>query len=67
MTVDGGMTTLQSGGYVDIQAADSNNPNVPASEILLQSGSNTNNVGGSGGDFFAFAGDAAGGKLWFSF
>ena len=65
LTVDGGMATLQSGGYVDIQAADSNNPNVPASEILLQSGSNTNNVGGSGGDFFAFAGDAAGGKLWF--
>ena len=30
-----------------------------ASDVMLQSGSGTNKEGGSGGDFFAFAGDAA--------
>ena len=53
---------LNSGGYVAISAANTDSPNVSASEILLQSGSSTSSAGGSGGDFFAFAGDGAGGK-----
>lgn len=60
--MDGGRFDVVSGGSVAISAADANSPNVPASEILLQSGSGTNIVGGSGGDFYAFAGDAAGGE-----
>ena len=53
---------VKSAGFVAISAANTDSPNVQASEILLQSGSGTNKVGGSGGDFLAFAGDAAGGK-----
>ena len=62
LILDGGRFDVMSGGSVAISAADTSSPNVLAFEILLQSGSGTNTVGGSGGDFFAFAGNAAGGK-----
>ena len=61
MRLDGGTFDVRSGGNVAIESASSDDPNGKASEIVLQSGSNANEVGGSGGDFFAFAGDGAGG------
>ena len=62
LVLDGGHFDIMSGGSVSISAANTDSSNVPASEIFLQSGSGTNTVGGSGGDFFAFAGDGARGK-----
>ena len=50
-------------GSVSIAAADTDATNEKASDILLQAGSSTNVIGGSGGNFFAFAGGAAAGKL----
>ena len=50
LILDGGRFDVKSVGYVAISAANTYSPNVPASEILLQSGSGTNTVGGSGGD-----------------
>lgn len=65
LLLDGGQFDVQSGGSVSITAANTQSPNVPGSEIVLQSGSGMNIVGGAGGDFFAFAGDAAGGESFF--
>lgn len=57
----GSHSLILDGGRFD--AANTDSPNVSsASEILLQSGSSTSSAGGSGGDFFAFAGDGAGGE-----
>ena len=58
---------MKSGGDVIVSAANTDLPNAPASEILLRAGSGTNNAGGSGGNLFAFAGDAAGGKQLINF
>lgn len=58
--VDGHSLVLD--GSVSIAAADTAT-NEKAAAILLQAGSGTNVIGGSGGDFFAFAGDTAAGKL----
>ena len=60
--LDGGRFGVASGGSVLISAADTHGWNVPAFKILLQSSSGINAVGGSGGDFFAFAGDGARGE-----
>lgn len=62
LVLDGGKFEVKSGGAVIVSAANTDRPNAPASEILLRAGSGTNNAGGSGGDFVAFAGDASGGK-----
>lgn len=62
LILDGGRFDVKSSGYVAISAANTDSPNVSASEILLQSGTSTSSAGGSGGDFFAFAGDGAGGE-----
>lgn len=62
LILDGGRFDVKSSGYVAISAANTDSPNVSASGILLQSGSSTSSAGGSGGDFFAFAGDGAGGE-----
>ena len=53
--LDGGRFGVASGGSVSISAAGT-------LKILLQSSLGTNAVGGSGGDFFAFAGDGARGE-----
>ena len=60
--LDGSRFGVASGGSVSISAADTHGWNVPAFKILLQSSSGINAVGGSGGDFFAFAGDGARGE-----
>ena len=60
--LDGGRFGVASNGSVSISAADTHGRNVPASEILLKSGSGTKAVGGSGVDFFTFAGDGAVGE-----
>jgi hypothetical protein len=62
LLLDGGKFEVNSGGAVIVSAANTNLPNSPASEILLRAGSGTNSAGGSGGNLFAVAGDAAGGK-----
>ena len=67
LILDGGRFDVKSSGYVAISAANTDSPNVSASGILLQSGSSTSSAGGSGGDFFAFAGDGAGGECCHSF
>ena len=58
---------MVSGDDVSIQAANTNNPNVPASEVLISAGSGTNKIGGSGGDVIMLAGNAAGGEFYPSF
>jgi hypothetical protein len=63
LVLDGGKFEVESGGDVIVSAANTDRPNTPASEVILRAGSGTNKAGGSGGDFFAFAGDAAGGKI----
>ena len=58
-----GTFSVVSGDDVSIQAANTNNPNVPASEVLISAGSGTNKIGGSGGDVIMLAGTAAGGEF----
>jgi len=62
--VQEGGTFSHSGGDVSIQAANTNNPNVPASDVVIAAGSGTNKIGGSGGDVFVLAGNAAGGEFY---
>ena len=60
---EGGTFSVQTGD-VSIQAANTNNPNVPASDVVIAAGSGTNKIGGSGGDVFVLAGNAAGGEFY---
>ena len=50
LVLDGGTFDVKSGGTVMITAANTDSPNVPGSDIMLQSGSGSNIVGGAGGD-----------------
>ena len=50
LVLDGGTFDVNSGGTVIITAANTDSPNVPGSDIMLQSGSGSNIVGGAGGD-----------------
>ena len=61
---ESGTFSVMSGGDVSIQAANTNNPNVPASDVVIAAGSGTNKIGGSGGDVFVLAGNAAGGEFY---
>ena len=60
---ESGTFSVQTGD-VSIQAANTNNPNVPASDVVIAAGSGTNKIGGSGGDVFVLAGNAAGGEFY---
>ena len=62
-TCGSGTFSVQTGD-VSIQAANTNNPNVPASDVVIAAGSGTNKIGGSGGDVFVLAGNAAGGEFY---
>lgn len=64
LSADGEGIVLKSSGPVTVEAADTDLER-KASEFLLRSGDGTSAVGGSGGDFFIFAGDGKGGEYLF--